>query len=84
MRKMYAPLLAILIVLTFCLPGIAAVSTTHGMQMTVKTGSTVTTYSPPAVASGENGQLIISEEKARESLNSMFPEIIPGEPRRCN
>ena len=66
MRKVTASLLAILIVLTFCLPVMAAGST----QLDLKMISSAT-----AMTSGNNEQPIISEEKARESLNSMFPEI---------
>lgn len=69
MRKNCAPILAIIIVLTLCLPGIAGSSTTLEVKMM---------GSAPAMTSGENRQPVISEEKARESLNSMFPEIISG------
>ena len=66
MKKVTASLLAIFIVLTFCFPVIAAGSTQLDLQMI---------SNPTVITSGDNGPPIISEEKARASLNSMFPEI---------
>ncbi|MDD4803053.1 MAG: S-layer homology domain-containing protein [Syntrophomonas sp.] len=71
MKKILAPILAVLIVLIFCLPGIAADNKTVWSQAVIG--------SQAVVSSGEHGQPIISEEKARENLAGMFPEIIAGQ-----